>query len=383
MKTEKGIGSGNTEGINLNTAAKELDFTDYTWYSPTRAPFRLCGFPFFATDAIYRRYPLNPPEPLPVGVESLAWSPSGGQIRFTAEFSRLALRVKLSHRASTGYNTTPLGNAGFDVYLSNGDGHYTLFAVTRFDASIEGAKDSYESYFPLLRRKQKLDVIINFPIGVGVERVLVGLDPESVPLTPPPFATDKRILIYGGSIMQGYCATRPGMTAPNILSRWLNREVINLGVSGSAKCERSAALAVRQVENVEWCIISPEGNCPTVEWLREHMTEFVTLYREKHPDVKIAIMSYMREGRERFNEDYRDLRLAKKQCEIEIVEKFRAQGDDKIFFWDGEDFSRGEEDIFFGDFSAGEENTVDGQHKSDLGFFMMASGIYRRLTGQN
>ena len=357
------------------------NFTEYAWYSPTREPFKLCGFPFFETDGIYRRYPLNPPTPLPPNVERLAWCPSGGQIRFSAEISKLAIRVKLSRQVAVGYNTTPLANAGFDVYFSDGDGKYTLFDVARFDCKPDSHTDSYERYFEKLPKKKKLDVLINFPIGIGVERVFVGMDQDSVPMAPPPFESDKRILIYGGSIMHGYCTSRPGMTCPNILSRWLNREVVNLGVNGSAKCEREAALSVRMVKNVEWFIISPEGNCPTVEWLREHMTEFLTLYREANPDTKIAVLSYMREGRERFDTVYREERLAKKQCEIEIVNKFREAGDDKIFFWDGEEFSLGDEDIYFNDWSVGDENTVDGQHKSDIGFWMMASGIYRRMKG--
>ena len=179
--------------------------------------------------------------------------------------------------------------------------------------------------------------------------------------------------------MHGFSASRPGMNLSNILSRRLNREVINLGSNGSAKCEREAALSVRMVPNVDWFILSPEGNCPTVEWLREHLTEFIRLYRETNPDVKIAVMSFMREGRERFDDAVRELRLAKKQCEIEIVESFRAQGDDKIFFWDGEEFTSEEEDMYFEGFRAGDESTTDTLHKSDLGFWLLANGVCRRL----
>ena len=180
--------------------------------------------------------------------------------------------------------------------------------------------------------------------------------------------------------MHGFSASRPGMNLSNILSRRLNREVIDLGTNGSAKCERETALAVRMVPNVDWFILAPEGNCPTVEWLREHMTEFIRLYRETNPDVKIAVMSYMREGRERFDDEVREMRLAKKQCMIEIIEAFHAQGDDKIFFWDGEEFTSEEEDICFEGFRAGDESTTDTQHKSDLGFWLMANGVCRRLS---
>lgn len=39
---------------------------DLAWFSPARPPFKLCGFPFFEQDGVYRRFPLNPPETLPV-----------------------------------------------------------------------------------------------------------------------------------------------------------------------------------------------------------------------------------------------------------------------------------------------------------------------------
>ncbi len=352
------------------TSQREL-----SWYVPTKAPFKLCGFPFWETDGIYRRFPLNPPEPLPEGVEKLAWCTSGGQIRFHAELSKLYIKVKLNRSAHFGYNLIPLAGSGFDVYASDGDGVYSLTGVTQFDP----AEDSYEVPLLQLRSKKKLDLIIDFPINIGVESLLIGIDSDSVPQCPPEFADERRILVHGGSIMHGFCASRPGMTLTNILSRRLNREVINLGTNGRARCERETALSVRMVPNVEWFILSPEGNNPTVEWLREHMTEFIRLYREANPDVKIAVMSYMRRSCERFDDQAKEVRLAKKQCQKEIVEYFRAQGDDKIFFWDGEEFTSEEEDIYFGEFRGGDECTTDTQHKSDLGFWLMANGVCRRL----
>ena len=169
------------------------------------------------------------------------------------------------------------------------------------------------------------------------------------------------------------------MTVSNILSRWLNQEVVNFGLNGSALCEDSVAKAVAMVDAVEWLIINTEGNCPSTEWIGEHLPRFLRIYREANPDTKIAVMSFMRESRERFDKTYHETRLAKKECQRQIVERFRAEGDDRIFFWDGEEFTSPEEDIFFENWSAGEECTVDTQHKSDLGFWLMAKGIYRRL----
>ena len=380
LKRVRGGASSLEATAPATTAVKkdERKESDYYWYSPTIKPFKLCGFPFFEKDGVYRRFPLNPKEPLNPNVEHHGNFTAGGQIRFSAEFSRLALKVKLSHRLYANTFITGVMHAGFDVYLSDGDGYYSLFDVTKFSISTpEEIKDSYTCFFTEIDKK-KYDVIINFPLGGGIEKVLVGMDKDSTPLPPPRFASDKRVLMYGASIIHGYCASRPGMNVSNILSRWLNQEVINLAVNGSAKAEKSEALAVREIKNVDWFIISTEGNCPSAEWLKEHLKEFLILYREKNPNVKIAVMSFMREARERFHRDYREKRLAKKQAQIEVVNELKEAGDKNIFFWDGDDIYT-EEDIMFNGFSTSDENTVDGQHKTDVGFLQMAKAIYKRI----
>ena len=57
-------------------------------------------------------------------------------------------------------------------------------------------------------------------------------------------------------------------------------------------------------ETVAHLILSPEGNCPTVAWLDEHLRAFIRIVRETRPEWNIAVMSFMREARERFQTDY-------------------------------------------------------------------------------
>lgn len=50
---------------------------------------------------------------------------------------------------------------------------------------------------------------------------------------------EKPLVIYGTSIAQGACASRPGMAWGNILNRKLGHPVINLGFSGNGKLEEA------------------------------------------------------------------------------------------------------------------------------------------------
>ena len=56
------------------------------------------------------------------------------------------------------------------------------------------------------------------------------------------------VVFYGISILQGGCASRPGMVHTNIISRRLNRECINLGFSGNAFLVLEVAKVIAEVE---------------------------------------------------------------------------------------------------------------------------------------
>ena len=57
--------------------------------------------------------------------------------------------------------------------------------------------------------------------------------PEGTKFTPLAIRPDKPIVVYGTSIAQGACASRPGMAWPAILGRKLDHPLINLGFSGN------------------------------------------------------------------------------------------------------------------------------------------------------
>ena len=62
--------------------------------------------------------------------------------------------------------------------------------------------------------------------------------PENDELTFIPVSPEKPILLYGTSIAQGACASRPGMTWGTILQRSLGYPLINLGFSGNGRLEK-------------------------------------------------------------------------------------------------------------------------------------------------
>ena len=67
--------------------------------------------------------------------------------------------------------------------------------------------------------------------------------------------SNKPIVVYGTSIVQGACASRPGMAWPSILGRKMNMQVINLGFNGSGRMESSVVDLLSEIDSKIFIIV--------------------------------------------------------------------------------------------------------------------------------
>ena len=345
--------------IDKNMTIKSVDENGLAWLSPDQYPFKLIGFNWFEQDKIFRRFPANPVPAFPEGVESLSNCTAGGQIKFRSDSSRVGIKVKLpasysmDHMANTGCS-------GFDLYLGNSERH-TFWGVARSGFDV----DEYSHEFAKLESSVMRDFTLNFPLYNGVAELSIGLEKNASLVAPTPFIDDRPIVVYGTSIAQGGCASRPGMCYTNILSRKLNRPFINLAFSGSGKGEPEVAEHISRIENPAMFILDYEANCVSAEKLAETLPEFIRILRGKHPSIPMLVVSKVAYAWEVFNPSGAKNREDCKKVEIENVERCQLAGDKNIYFIDGE-FFQGED--FW-------ECTVDGAHPTDLGFYRMAENL--------
>jgi lysophospholipase L1-like esterase len=216
------------------------------------------------------------------------------------------------------------------------------------------------------------EVTLNFPLYQGVKQVEIGLAPNAQLFSPLPWRTDRRVIVYGTSITQGGCANRPGMSYPNILSRRLNAEVINLGFSGNGRAEPELAHLIAEITNPGLYIIDCEANVPDEDPLAELLDDFVRILRDTQPTVPILLLSSIRFAYEVL-EDGTDVAAAarerkshRREIHRALVDRRRTDGDRAVFFQDGAELL-GDDDY--------EECTVDGVHPTDLGFLRMAKSL--------
>ncbi|MFC9776447.1 SGNH/GDSL hydrolase family protein [Paenibacillus chitinolyticus] len=329
------------------------------WHDPRRAPFTVSGFPWLKSEGRYRRLPVRPDRKLPEAVDRLADCTAGGQIRFISDTAQLSVRVRLGGHAAMPHMTA-LGQCGFDCYI--GEPGNQRYVAT---ASFKTGDSEYTSRLYRFGEKRMRHITLNFPLYQGVEEVWIGTDEDARVAEPLPYESPGRIIIYGTSITQGGCANRPGMSYPGILSRQINREFINLGFSGSGKGEPEVAEVIREIGNPALLVLDYEANTGEPESIRATLPVFIDLYREKHPEVPILVLSCIEFAAAGFDPDVRKKLDERRAIQRQTVEDRIAKGDFFITFFDGSALL-GED---------GDECTVDGIHPTDLGFKRMADGL--------
>ncbi len=333
-----------------------------SWHAPWAKPLRLSGFPWFEVEHCYRRLPLKPQDALPAAVNSLANHTAGGQVAFTTDSRAVWLRAWM--QSGAGHDHMPqTGGAGFDLYLGE-PGQQRFYSVTRFDVHA----NAYEYLLYDVKEAQRRTFTINFPLYRAVIQVAVGLERKARLWAPPPWSDRRPIVIYGTSITQGGCASRPGMAYTNILSRRLNRQVINLGFSGSGNAEQEVARSIAKIKNPAMFVVDCEANCGLAS-MKERLANFLEILRAPHKAAPILLVSRIRFARDVLNGDKG--RKAAARFQRQLVERLRAAGDRNVHFLDGKTL-----------LGAGfDECTVDGVHATDLGFMRMADKMTPVIAG--
>ena len=359
-----GLSAGSALELDPNMKLKPANADGLKFLLPAEKPLRLTGFCWYDRDHVYRRLPLRPAGKFSVGVEELSWNTAGGQVAFRSDTGRIVLRVKMRSN-DVMYHMAQTGTAGFDLYAGAALGELRFFGVTGFSP---GAREYTASLFQGSRRMR--DFTIHFPLYAGVEQVFIGVDADAKVEAPSAWEDDRPIIVYGTSITQGGCASRPGMAYTNLLSRRLNRPVVNLGFSGNGKGEPEVAAEIAKIPDPALIVLDYEANVPGAGPMRETLAPFIRILREKHPAVPILVMTkirYAEEGRDRKRGDdlpRPDFAVATRNVQRETVEELKKT-DPNLYFLAGDD-------LLGEDF---DECCVDGVHPTDLGFYRMAEKL--------
>ncbi len=269
--------------------------------------------------------------------------------RWTAKFGNL-----MNHQTLT-------GTRGVDLYGMNDRGEWRFIAAGRPWAEgkatlgklvdgMKGEPTEYMLYLPLY------DGITDLEIGVDSTAYIKGPEVDSP-------RTDRPIVMYGTSILQGGCANRPGMAYTNIIERRLDREVINLGFSGNALLDYEIAELMASVENPAIYVFDYVPNA-SADMIREKGEKFFRIVRDAHPDVPIIFTEDPYFPHYYWSSGIREEVDKKNTAQKELFQKLKKQGEKHIYYLKSDDMVGRDAEAF-----------VENIHLTDLGMMRYADWI--------
>lgn len=332
-----------------STEAQHVAFPD--------ARLKVYGLPWFDEDKPeLLRLPARMRETLRPPVWSLAQQPSGGRIRFKTDSTKIAI-VAQNPDTRTMHHMTTVAQSGFDLYV---DGEYINSAWP--DASGRIVKE-----WSAGTKRELRDIMIYLPLYKAVTILEIVLEKDAKLDLPAAFALPNPVVYYGSSITQGGCAENTGMSCQAIVSRWLNVDFVNLGLSGHGLGDRIVAQALAEIDAA--CYVLDHWANPTPEVYKGTLPGFVDTLRAKHPQTPILVLGPYYLPAEAVSAEMKERQDLKRAIAREFVEARRQAGDGNIGYVDGfEMLSREHAD-----------GLVDGVHANSLGFYWCAKGLEPHL----
>lgn len=349
------------EAMKDNQAGLPKKKGDLCYHPVTTPGLHMEGLAFFAQEKQFRRFPLQPDPALPGGVESLSWHSAGAMLRFRSNTRKLTVKVRIENFPGFDHMSR-IGQAGVDLYLGK-PGQTVFHAVSRISTQ-PGDYEAELFQLPDAEPVQMREFTLHLPAYSKTADLQIGLDADAEILPPSPRSAPGRIAVYGTSITQGACASRPGLCYTSQLARKLNREFLNFGFSGSGRGEAEVATHLARLPQIDLFILDFEANAESLAKMQQRLPVFLDLLRKQQPDCKILLVSAIPfAGQAAFKQcpEY----TASRDWQQELVRNRNEAGEEKLFFLDGGTLL--DEDIG--------ECYVDGVHPNDLGMTLIQQAM--------
>ena len=280
--------------LRIVTLAQQA--TDYVWWNPASSDFPVIegqGWSGKDIQSPYDRLPAKVEKSVREPVWNLAHNAAGLIVRFRASTERIAIRYVVTGKQALPHMPAT-GVSGVDLYAGNSDGDW-LWCAGKY---VFGDTIQYQfmNLEPNDTYHQKgREYRLYLPLYNSVKWLEIGV-PNGVTVTPLPVRVDKPIVVYGTSIAQGACASRPGMAWPAILGRKLDRPVVNLGFSGNGRLEKEIINLLPAIDAKLYVLdclpnlIASVGIQP--DTIKARIVESVKTLRQQRPDTPILLVEH-------------------------------------------------------------------------------------------
>lgn len=336
------------------------------WIDPLEAGAEVYGHGWKELRNTYHRLPDKAEGVVPGSVWRLSRNSAGLNLVFRSDAPTIWVRYQVTGGKSM-FHMPSTGVSGVDMYAADARGGWH-FVSPLFAPSMQ---DTIKYVFPRLQTPGTGETGVpttyrlSLPLYNGVAWMQIGV-PEGCQVDFVPVPDDKPIVIYGSSITQGGCCSRPSMAWPTIVSTDLRREVVNLGFSGSGKGEKEVFDLIAEID-AEVLVVDCLPNMDLTLPIKDRIVYGVRKYRETH-DCPILLAEYSVCGQEgAVSAIYKEEADAKNAILREAYLQLRKEGVKRLYYlaadeWDG-----------------GMDGYVEGLHPNDFGMKNLAAGMTKKL----
>lgn len=340
---------------NADSKKADVNKLQLQWYAV--GDDNIEGKGFSDTKHPFDRLPARAEKLVRKKVWDLSRQSAGLAVRFETDSSQIHAKWELlSDRLNMPHMPTT-SVSGIDLYAKDKSGRWGWVGAAKQikvgNNSLALVKD--------LDTSNCRTYIMYLPLYNGLTSLEIGVD-EKASFRFLKSCNKKPIVYYGTSIVQGGCASRPGMCHTSILGRRLNQPVINLGFSGHGRMDLEIAELMAEIDASIYILdCLPNLNIPQVS---ERTEPFIKILQKKQKNTPILLVecpNYPRDFcRPKFKE-HTTLQCAELR---EVYENMKKAGIENLYYLKGDNL-----------FGQDGEGTVDGTHPTDLGFVRFADAL--------
>jgi len=239
----------------------------------------------------YDRLPAKAEKTVRPPVWSLSNNSAGMSLRFRSDADEIVVKYVVAGDKQM-WHMPGTGVSGVDLYAKNIDGQW-LWCAGKYDT-----KDTIVCRFSKLKKQDQhvknFEYTLYLPLYNSVKWLSVSV-PEGRLLQPLPVRKELPVVVYGTSIAQGACATRPGLAWTSILGRRLESPVINLAFSGNGRLEPEVLDLVSEQEArlfVLDCLPNLVGAEYAGAKLKGLITNAVSFLQRQHPGTPVLLTEH-------------------------------------------------------------------------------------------
>ena len=343
---------------------------EYAWWNPAQNDFPVIEGQAWPQEVQqpYDRLPAAAEKTVRKEVWALSRQSAGLLIRFRASTDQVVVKYAVAGRHALPHMPAT-GVSGVDLYAVNTDGAY-LWCAGKYSFG-----DTIAYHFTGLQpndgyHRKGREYRLYLPLYNSVKWLQIGV-PKGTSFTPLPVRVDKPVVVYGTSIAQGACASRPGMAWTAIVGRQLDRPLVNLGFSGNGRLEKEVVGLLAGIDARLYVLDCLPNLVATVGIAPAEITgrilESVRILRQRRPATPILLVEHAGYTEALINPERRKLYQEANALLRGAFARLKSEGVGQLYLLPASEINLALDAM------------VDGTHPSDLGMQQYATAYERTI----